>query len=361
MARFIAFYLPQYHPTPENNEWWGPGFTEWVNVAKARPLYKGHKQPHIPADLGFYDLRMPEVREAQAELAREAGVEAFCYYHYWFGNGKRLLELPFNEVIKTGKPEFPFCLAWANHSWYKKLWDPKAPGKDKLLIEQTYPGVNDYVAHFNALLPAFKDNRYLRVNGKLLFVIYDPMGFDDVERFINVWRELAIKNNLNGFYFIGTDYDCRNRDLIIGKGFDATYNHDTFNIHHHLPKIKKALLMAERTCLHRPTVFSYKDAIEYMVTDDCKRKDVIPMIVPNWDHSPRSAHNAIILNNSTPELFKKIAKRAIEIVSQKPKDEQLIIVKSWNEWGEGNYMEPDVEFGHGYIKSLREAIDESAL
>lgn len=124
--RFIALYLPQYHPTPENDEWWGKGFTEWVNVAKARPLFHGHKQPHIPADLGFYDLRLPEVREQQVELAKEAGIEAFCYWHYWFGNGRRLLERPFNEVVATGKPDFPFCLGWANHSWYKKLSGPQS-------------------------------------------------------------------------------------------------------------------------------------------------------------------------------------------------------------------------------------------
>ena len=139
MARFIAFYLPQYHIIPENNEWWGPGFTEWTSVARAKPLFRGHKQPHIPADLGFYDLRVPETREAQAQLAKEAGVEGFCYWHYWFGNGKRLLERPFTEVVSSGKPDFPFCLAWANHSWYKKQWDLKAKGKDILLIEQKYP------------------------------------------------------------------------------------------------------------------------------------------------------------------------------------------------------------------------------
>jgi hypothetical protein len=303
---------------------------------------------------------MPEIREAQAQLAREAGIEAFCYYHYWFGNGKRLLERPFEEVVKSGEPDYPFCLAWANHSWYKKLWDPKAPGKDLLLIEQTYPGVEDYINHFNALLPAFQDSRYFRVDGKIFFVIYDPMGFNDVENFISTWRDLARKNNLKDFYFVGTDYDCRNKETIIKKGFDATYNHDTFNVHHHLSKVKKGLLWAKRTYLHRPTVFSYKNAIKYMVTDDCASRDTIPMIVPNWDHSPRSGHNAIILSKSTPELFKSIAKRAIEVVKNKPSEEQIVIIKSWNEWGEGNYMEPDIEFGHDYLKALKEAIEESS-
>src|SRR5574344_483297 len=140
-ARVLAFYLPQFHPTPENDAWWGKGFTEWTNVGNAKPLFRGHYQPQVPADLGYYDLRVPETRVAQADMAREYGVEGFCYWHYWFGNGRRLLDRPFTEVLESGNPDFPFCLAWANHSWYKKLWDPKAPGKDTLLIEQKYSGV----------------------------------------------------------------------------------------------------------------------------------------------------------------------------------------------------------------------------
>ena len=356
MARFIAFYLPQFHPTPENDEWWGKGFTEWVNVAKARPLFRGHNQPHIPADLGFYDLRLPEVREQQAALAREAGIEAFCYYHYWFGNGKRLLEMPFNEVVRNGKPDFPFCLAWANHSWYKKLWNPNSTKEDTLLIEQTYPGEQDYIDHFNTLLPAFKDKRYLRVNGKLFFIIYDAIKFDDVANFIKLWRKLAAENDLGDFYFVTTDADSRCKDENIAKGFDAIYNVDMFNIHHHLTKFEKWLHLLERRYLKRPTAFDYKDAMKYMVIDDCRDVRVIPTIVPNWDHSPRSHNNAIILKNSHPELFQKLAEYAIDIVKDKPKEEQIIMIKSWNEWGEGNYMEPDLEFGHGWIEALRNAI-----
>ena len=354
----LSYYLPQYHPFPENDEWWGKGFTEWVNVAKARPLFRGHKQPHIPADLGFYDLRLAEVREQQAELAKEAGIEAFCYWHYWFGNGRRLLERPFNEVVSSGRPDFPFCLGWANHSWYKKLWDPKSKGKDKLLIEQTYPGIEDYVLHFNTLLPAFKDHRYLKVNGKLFFLIYDPLHFEDIKTFISTWRRLAKENGLNDFYFIAQDFDSRAKDQILSLGIDAIYNSDTFNIHHKLNKFSKVMYLLQRKVLRRPTAFNYKDAIKYMVIDDCKNREVIPCISPNWDHSPRSSHNAVILKNSTPDLFKRIAKRAIEIVQGKPEDEQIVMIKSWNEWGEGNYMEPDLEFGHGYINALKEAIEE---
>lgn len=359
MARFIAFYLPQFHPTPENDKWWGPGFTEWHNVAKARPLFRGHKQPHLPADLGFYDLRLPETRELQAKLARDAGIEAFCYWHYWFGKGRRLLERPFSEVLSSGKPDFPFCLAWANHSWYKKRWDPNSKEKDELLIEQTYPGIDDYKDHFYTMLPAFKDSRYVRVNNKPLFFIYDIRNFEDVSTFVKTWRQLANENGLNDFYFVGTDFDGRFKNDIISKGLDAVYECDSINIHHNLSFLKKAFLYLQREILKKPTVFEYKDAIKYMITSRCAENNIFPTITPNWDHSPRSGGRALILNNSTPELFKKLAVQALEIVKDKPKDEQIIVIKSWNEWGEGNYMEPDTEFGHGYLNALKDAIEES--
>ena len=156
-TRIIALYLPQFHPIPENDKWWGPGFTEWTNVAKAKPLFKGHVQPKIPADLGFYDLRLPEVGQQQADLAHEAGIEGFCYYHYWFG-GKQLLERPFNEVLASGKPDFPFCLCWANHSWSNKTWNRKSNMQsNSMLIEQTYPGYDDDYNHFMNVLPLFAE------------------------------------------------------------------------------------------------------------------------------------------------------------------------------------------------------------
>lgn len=358
MARFISLYLPQFHPTPENDEWWGKGFTEWINVAKAKPLFRGHNQPRIPADLGFYDLRVPEVREQQAQLAKEAGIEAFCYWHYYFGNGKRLLERPFSEVLESGKPDFPFCLAWANHSWYKKLWDPHAQGKDELLIEQKYPGVDDYTNHFFELLPAFKDPRYLKVNGRLFFIVYDGVGFEDVSSFINIWRRLASENGLSGFYFVTRDSDSRMKKSMIEKGFDAVYNDNPYNIHHHLSLLKKIVLKIRRDWFKQPTRFKYKDAIKYMISDDCINNDAIPVIVPNWDHSPRSGGKSIILTDSKPMYFAEIAEKAIEIVSNKPSEEQIVIVKSWNEWGEGNYMEPDQQNGRGYIEALCSAINK---
>lgn len=356
MARFIAFYLPQYHPIKENDIWYGKGFTEWTNVTRARPLFRGHYQPHYPADLGYYDLRVPEVREEQADLAREAGIEGFMYWHYWFGDGRQLLERPLNEVIRTGKPDFPFCVGWANHSWYKKNWDPKSKGKNILLMEQSYPGKEDYINHFNSLLPAFQDKRYIKVNGKLLFIIYDALNFPDLELFIELWNKLAKDNGLEGFYFVSKDFDCRNMETILNRGIDAIYNSDATNIHHKLPLIKKCFYAFERIILKRPTVFEYSDAIKYMFDDRASQKQVIPTIFPNWDHSPRSGSNAFILNHSTPKLFGRVAREAKKIVSSKPDSEQIVFIASWNEWGEGNHMEPDQKFGKGYIEALHDVV-----
>lgn len=357
-ARILAYYLPQFHPIPENDEWWGKGFTEWTNVARARKLFPGHDQPHIPADLGFYDLRLPEVREQQASLARKAGIEGFCYYEYWFGNGRRLLNRPFDEVVASGKPDFPFCLAWANHSWYKKRWDPKAKGSDELLIEQRYLGEDDYIEHFNSLLPAFRDKRYVKVNGKLFYIVYDALHFDDVATFIKVWRRLARENGLVDFFFVATDFNSEHYAELKAKGFDATHNVDHLNIYHKSSIFNKVWLAFTRKCLRLPMVYRYKDSIKYMLNESCRQRDVIPVVAPNWDHTPRSGAKGMVMTGAEPKYFKRLVKKALDMVKDKPAEERIIVVKSWNEWGEGNYMEPDLEFGHGYIDALAEALKD---
>jgi hypothetical protein len=354
MARLIALYLPQFHPTSQNDIWWGKGFTEWTNVARARSLFPGHKQPHIPADLGFYDLRLPIIREQQAKMAQEAGIEGFCYWHYWFGNNNQMLEKPFKDVIESGEPDFPFCLAWANHSWQKKKWDKN--GTSELLIEQNYYGEKDYLEHFNSLLPAFKDKRYIKVNGKLFFEIYCPLDFPDAVNFIKIWRRLAKENNLNDFYFVGEDTNCLQKEKILNLGFDAISNNNITSIHIQSNNFIKGMRWIGREWFKIPSVYKYKNAINYMVTDDCKCNDVIPMIAPNWDHSPRSGGKAVILHKSTPEYFGRVVQMAINAVKEKPEDEQIILIKSWNEWGEGNYLEPDLEFGLKYLEVLKNNI-----
>ena len=219
-ARLIAFYLPQFHPIPENDKWWGNGFTEWTVVTSAKPLFPGHYQPRIPADLGFYDLRLPEVRIAQAELAKEHGIEGFCYWHYWLETGKQLLERPFEEVLKSGEPDFPFCLGWANHSWKGVYFG--AQGRN--LIEQKYSGVNGCKTHFYNVLRAFSDEGYITVDGKQLFFVFAPKEIPDVKKFVDLWQEMALEEGLNGIYFVGGGLSAKDAEEM---GFDATssYRH----------------------------------------------------------------------------------------------------------------------------------------
>ncbi len=352
-ARVIGFYLPQYHPIPENDEWWGPGFTEWRNVARARPMFSDHYQPRIPADLGFYDLRLPEVRQAQAELASTHGLEAFCYWHYWFA-GRRVLERPFTEVLQSKQPDFPFCLGWANESW-TGIWHGL---RDKILIEQIYPGTGDYVAHFYALLPAFSDARHFTVDGKPLFYVYRPRALPDSREFTDLWRELAFKSGLKGLYLVGeggSDWDPRL------AGFDAAVDTGLLPLVGWEPwSSPLARLRWEwKQCRRRPTTYRYADVCESFVED---RIGVSPHVtshvplLPGWDNTPRSGIDALVLHGSSPELFRKQVRRALSVGTGEPLAHRLVFLKSWNEWAEGNYMEPDLRFGHGYLEALRDEV-----
>lgn len=346
--RIIAFYLPQFHPIPENDEWWGKGFTEWTNVGKAKPLFKGHYQPRIPADLGYYDLRVPEVREEQVTLAKEAGVEGFCYWHYWFGNGKQLIERPFNEVLDTGKPDFPFCLGWANHSWYAKTWDSN--GNDKLLIEQLY---NDCEDHFKYLLKAFNDSRYINFENKPLLIVFDAKSLP-IE-YMNHLNEKAKDYGFNGICFIGISKNESEYDLLRQMGYSFFMPERISNVSTSKNIFIRRLYQLKNLLLGKPVnCFTYKEAIPYFTNDYLDSKeDVIPMLIPQWDHSPRSAGKGLILHKSSPKLFKKHIEDVFSIL--KKKDQRFVFLKSWNEWAEGNYMEPDFKWGKQYLNVLRES------
>lgn len=383
-ARVIAFYLPQYHPLDINNEWWGKGFTEWTNVAKARPLFKGHYQPKIPADLGFYDLRLPETRVAQAELAKDAGIEGFCYWHYWLGKGKTLLSRPFNEVLESGKPDFPFCLGWANHSWTNTLWKKnKVFQKTNTVLEQTY-NKDEYVDHFYEVLPAFKDHRYIKVDGKPLFLVFSPRSIPDPHYFISIWQNLAKKNGLPGIYFIGltenlcstlTDKEGKKhirianvRDSaepryreILDMGFDAVNSRGLYRAELiQSGRIKKYFYTILRRLfnINFLKIFDYKKIIQHLFVEEDRWENVYPTLLPNWDRSPRSGKAANIYVNSTPDNFKKHIEKALDIVKDKDPEHKILFLMSWNEWGEGNYVEPDYKYGHGYLDAIRECIIE---
>ncbi len=350
--RLIAFYLPQFYPTKENDEWWQKGFTEWTNVGNAKPLFRGHYQPRVPADLGYYDLRVPDVREQQAELAREAGIEGFCYWHYWFA-GRRLLDRVFREVVESGKPDYPFCLCWANHSWYRKTWDPTK--LDELLIEQTYPGVQDYIDHFNAMLPAFKDKRYMKVHGRLVFGIFSPLNIPDFRLFKETWNELAKANGLEGFFFWGFTFVPERLPIILNNGFDGVVKDDILNFRDNQMSIWNKTKIK---VFHRPKVLTYNAYINYTLDNLCTQENVFPCINPNFDHSPRSGANGVVIIDHSPEKWEFLCKNVFGKCSNRSPEGNLVFIKAWNEWGEGNYLEPDLRFGKRFIKATKDAYNE---
>lgn len=362
-ARVIAFYLPQFHPIPENDQWWGKGFTEWTNVGKAKPLFRGHYQPRVPADLGYYDLRMPEVREAQAKMASEVGIEGFMYWHYWFGNGRRILERPFDEVLKTGKPDFPFCLGWANHSWTRRTWNSDARmGQDMDLILQTYPGKEDIITHFYAVLPAFKDYRYIKVDNKPLFLIYDPSSLVESKKFMELWNSLAKENGLeDGIHFVGLTGGWLDKyQKTLDDGFNAIA---PSNLWYAESKVKGVVfkMLEHKFRKYFPGLaplnkYKYEDVIKYLFTEYDKLENGYPSVIPNWDRSPRGGRRATIYTGSTPDLFKRHLNEAVNLVMHKEPEHRIIFLRSWNEWAEGNYVEPDLKFGHGYLEVIKEAI-----
>ena len=350
-ARVIAFYLPQFHPIPENDQWWGKGFTEWTNVIKGRPLFRGHKQPHVPADLGYYNLLDSEVRAKQAELAREAGVDGFCYWHYWFGGGKQLLEKPLQEVLRLHEPDFPFCLGWANHSWEKKLWNSEiSPANKQLLIEQTYPGAEDIDLHFRTMLPAFRDERYMKIDGRLVFLVYEAHFNPLMQQHIERWRELAAEDGLPGFYFIAQCKRKEELDQYRQLPFDAL-NYDGLYYFFNQSKWRKLWAYVFRCPITTP----YKAVLSDYDTSLIKA-DVYPTVYPNWDTTPRRGVIGTVFTGSTPELFEQHVRQIIDATQPNSDGDKVIFLKSWNEWAEGNYMEPDAEFGHQYIEALHKAL-----
>lgn len=377
--RIIALYLPQYHPIPENDEWWGPGFTEWVNVAKAKPLFRGHVQPRIPADLGFYDLRLPETREKQAQLAREAGIEGFCYYHYWFGNGKQLLERPFNEVLASGKPDFPFCLCWANHDWTNKTWKKGASLRQDSMIMKMEYSREDHIAHFNHLLPAFRDERYIKVDGKPVFGVWAPRDIPEVKAFIELWQQMARENGLPGIHFVGYTTNAAGKSVKTGKmdmwntehaadfynnildlGFDAVMSNGLPR-GQSLAHGKLSMLLyylGGQTFLPTTLRTDYAKVMRHYYVEEDKWENVYPTLLPQWDRTPRAGKKTDPLVNATPEKFQRSVEEAISLLKDKDPEHQILFLKAWNEWGEGNYVEPDQQFGHGWLNAIKNALNK---
>ena len=359
-VRLIAFYLPQFHPIPENNEWWGRGFTEWRNVVKARPAFPGHYQPHLPADLGFYDLRLAETRQAQANLATEYGIYGFCYYHYWF-NGRRLLERPFNEVLQSGKPDLPLCLCWANENW-TRAWDGRS---GQVLLSQQYSDEDD-LHHIQSLIPAFRDKRYIRINGKPLFLVYRTELLPNPARTAEIWRETAARAGIEDLYLVRVESFVRNIDPH-SIGFDAAveFAPDWGAVGDEFCSSFWSFMVTTKSfsdAYRKHVIVDYQRLCDRMTSKPVPTYKRFPGITPSWDNSPRRVKEAVILHDSTPKKYGAWLQTAIRRTLQDPVlDERLVFINAWNEWGEGNHLEPDEKWGRAYLEATKRAVSSHSF
>lgn len=343
-VRLIAFYLPQFHPIPENDRWWGKGFTEWRNVAKARPNFEKHYQPRLPADLGFYDLRVPETREHQANLASKYGIFGFCYYYYWFG-GKRLLERPFDEVLKSKRPDFPFCICWANENWSRR-WD----GLDhEILIAQNHSPEDDrnFIA---SLLPAFRDERYIRVDGKPLLLVYRPYLLPNAARTVEIWREKCQHEGLGEIYLAALEEFTSD---LWAYGFDAAFEFPP----HGLGGENLLNEVRNKNSEYEGIVVDYVKTSQAMIDKPATDYVLFRGVMPSWDNTPRRQNDSLIFLNSSPETYKSWLRKSIELtITRNRGDERIVFINAWNEWAEGAYLEPDNLYGHQYLQATRDAM-----
>lgn len=356
----IAIYLPQFHPIPENDQWWGKGFTEWTNVAKAKPLFEGHYQPHLPADMGFYDLRLEEARLAQEALAKANGIHGFCYYHYWF-NGKRVLEEPLNRKLQNAKEDFPFMMCWANENW-TRIWNG---GDTDLLLEQEYSEEDDY-NHIQVLLSYFKDSRYIKVNGKPVFVIYRPKLFPDIKKTILIWREVVKKAGFPDLYigFAETNEYFRG---VNEDGFDFSFDFQpnfarrpaTLNdsvLKRYFYQFLKIMGIPIKNKYH--LIYDYEEYANLQMSAEFKQQSY-PSITPMWDNSARRKINYFILHNSTPQKYKVWLQHIIDNYKWESMPEPFLFINAWNEWAEGNHLEPCQKWGNSYLTVTKESLEKN--
>jgi lipopolysaccharide biosynthesis protein len=347
----IAIHLPQFHPIPENDEWWGKGFTEWTNVTKTTPRFEGHYQPHLPADLGFYDLRLEEARLAQEALAKAYGIHGFCYYHYWF-NGKKMLYEPLDRKLKNPKEDFPFMMCWANEDW-TRAWEAS---ENKVLLKQDY-GFDDDVNHIKHLINYFKDSRYIRVDDKPVFIVYRPELFPDIKKTIQIWREEAKKAGLPDLYL---GYAQKSRLEFLSAGFDFAFQFQpNFS---HVPKpignqtikrIKRKVLLKMGIQENKQSsVYDYETYVKLQNAEDFKAP-IYPGVTPMWDNSARK-DKAFVLHDSTPKKYEKWLRFIKENYPWNEVPENFVFINAWNEWAEGNHLEPCQKWGTSYLEVTKE-------
>lgn len=367
----IAFYLPQFHSIPENDEWWGKGFTEWTNVKKAEPLFDGHNQPRVPLNSNYYDLLNPETLRSQIGLATKYGIGGFCFYHYWF-DGRLLLEKPIEMFLADKALDFPFCICWANEHWTNQ-W---VSGENKVLIEQRYGGKEEWQKHFEYLSPFFKDDRYIRINGKPLIVIYRPEIIDCLSEMLSYWRDLAEKEGLGGLtisyqhpsYYV---YSGKNESLFdYNIEFQPTLALTLEKSKHHkiLRSIKRkvALLMEKKFGVDIRYVgsnavglshISYDEIWNHILSMEPTREKSFPGAFVDWDNTPRKGEKGSLYDGVTVGKFKRYFRQQVERARDIYKSDYLFIF-AWNEWAEGGYLEPDNNRKYGFLEAVHDSLEE---
>jgi hypothetical protein len=342
LPHVLAFYLPQFHEVPENDAWHGHGFTEWSVVARSRPLFPGHRQPDLPGELGFYDLRVPETRADQARLAREHGVTGFLYYHYWF-NGRRMLERPFQEVLESGQPDFPFALCWANESWFRR-WQGS---NDEMLLEQTF-SEDDDVAHIRWMIECFQDPRYIRIKGRPLLTVYRPLGLPDPARTVEIWRRECAQAGVEPPWLVM--FETGENDGDPGPlGFDATAEF----VPHRIPWLVEASSDGTGTF----TTYDYDEVATAYTARPPDAWPRYPCVATGWDNSPRrQSGGALVLRDATPEGYGRWLAEATTAQMKNLGRDGIVFVNAWNEWAEGAHLEPDAFWGRAYLEVTRDVL-----
>lgn len=345
----IAYYLPQFHRLKFNDDYWGKGFTEWTNTAKAKPLFKGHYQPHVPADLGFYDLNVQSTRREQAALAQQYGIGGFCYWHYWFSEGNEVMEMPFNEVLKDKEITLPFCLAWANHDWHNVV-------TREVIIKQLYGSIPDYEAHYRSLSKAFHDDRYMCLDGKPIFAVFSPLEIPNCKEFFDCWNQMAKSEGFDGIYFVAIAKFESQIDECLNRGYDAVNIMRLQEFEIRMSNFQKHLWHIRRDIFKQHYVFDFATVMKFFISDRDKEENVMPTIISGWDHSPRSGKKALILDKFSPDIFEEHIDNVLQNV--KDKQNKIVFIRAWNEWAEGNHLEPDLKYGCGYLQAVSNSLQK---
>ncbi|MCR5703795.1 MAG: glycoside hydrolase family 99-like domain-containing protein [Eubacterium sp.] len=365
----LALYLPQFHTIPENDEWWGKGFTEWVNMKKAKPLFEGHYQPRIPLNNNYYDLSDVNVMRWQTKIAKEYGIYGFCVYHYWF-HGHKLLEKPMEQYLNEKDIDFPFCFCWANEHW-TNAW---VSSENKILIEQDFKDRDDWKAHFEYFLPFFKDDRYIKENNKPFLVIYLPSIIEPLDEMLEYWNQLAIENGFDGMEFAYQHYMYYLDESKDKSSFDYGIEFEpNLSMNEIKPKSKATLELLKiklsvflQTKLHIYLKLRKKNAeqIDYdAVWDNVLRREpkndkMIPGAFVDWDNTPRKKEKGSLMVGASPEKFEVYFDKLIQKAQKKYKTDKIILF-AWNEWAEGGYLEPDEKYGYGYLEAIRNVLKKN--